>query len=212
MDDADRSTYLNLLSRNLADAEVRVLAWCLMRNHVHLVVVPGRDDSLAVLFRRVHGRYAQYYNARYERTGHLWQNRFYACALGPGHLWSALAYVENNPVRAGLVTGARQYRWSSALAHLGKDDHPRLLDMQFWRDNGGAETWARFLAIEEPERHDELQRCTYSGKPFGDDSLVREVSERFGRYWTRGRPRAAQAAVALGNGTPSRGQGSLFAA
>jgi len=64
--------------------------------------MPEREDSLSVLLRRVHGRYAQYYNARYGRTGHLWQNRYFACALGPGHLWAALEYVDRNPVRAGV--------------------------------------------------------------------------------------------------------------
>jgi putative transposase len=55
---------------------------------------------------------------RHARSGHLWQNRFFACSLGPDHLWSALAYVDNNPVRAGLVDHPREYRWSSAAAHL----------------------------------------------------------------------------------------------
>jgi putative transposase len=97
----DRQTYLRLLRDNLSDAEVRLLGWCMMTNHVHLIAIPGREDSLAVLFRRVHGRYAQYYNARSGRTGHLWQNRFFACSLGAGHLWTALAYVDRDPVRAG---------------------------------------------------------------------------------------------------------------
>jgi putative transposase len=75
----DHQIYLRLLRDNLNDSEVRLLGWCIMTNHVHLVAIPGREDSLAVLFRRVHGRYAQYYNARSGRTGHLWQNRFFAC-------------------------------------------------------------------------------------------------------------------------------------
>ncbi len=105
----DRETYLRLLQSNLRDADVRVLAWCLMCNHVHLVAVPAREDSLSVLFRRVHGRYAQYYNARWGRTGHLWQNRYFSCVLGASHLWAALAYVERNPVRAEMVGEASEY-------------------------------------------------------------------------------------------------------
>jgi putative transposase len=76
--------YLALLRDNQADAEVRLLAYCLMTNHVHLIAVPERQDSLAVLLRRVHGHYAQYYNIRHARTGHLWQNRYFACVL---HAW-----------------------------------------------------------------------------------------------------------------------------
>jgi putative transposase len=65
---ADRKTYLDLLRANLEDCNVRILAFCLMSNHVHWIIVPGTEDSLARLFRRVHGRYAQYLNARRQRT------------------------------------------------------------------------------------------------------------------------------------------------
>ena len=64
-----------------------------MSNHVHLVAVRECEDSLAILLRRVHGRYAQYYNTCCGRTGHLWQNRFFACVLGADHGWTAPAYV-----------------------------------------------------------------------------------------------------------------------
>jgi putative transposase len=79
----DRQTYLSLIRHNLNDSGARILGWCLMTNHVHLVVLPEREDSLAVLMRRVHGRYAQYYNARHGRTGHLWQNRFFSVSVRP---------------------------------------------------------------------------------------------------------------------------------
>ena len=60
-----------------------MLGWCLMTNHVHRLVVPDREDFLSVLFRRVHGRYAQYLNSKRQRIGHLWQNRFFSCAVAP---------------------------------------------------------------------------------------------------------------------------------
>src|SRR5258708_17467149 len=111
--------YLSLLREQVEDAGVRVLAYCLMTNHVHLVVVPERPDSLAVLFRRVHGRYSQYLNTRRRRTGHLWQQRYFSCALSGSHLWTALRYVEQNPCRALMVGAAEQYQWSNARARLG---------------------------------------------------------------------------------------------
>ncbi len=128
--DDDRQTYLRLLKLNLEDSGVNVLGWCLMSNHTHLVAVPAREDSLSVLFRRVHGRYAQYYNARTARTGHLWQNRFFACPLDHDHLWTALAYVERNPVRAAIVPRAGDYTWSSAVAHLIGQDERAILNME----------------------------------------------------------------------------------
>ena len=75
---ADRETYLSLIQDNAEEARVRLLAYAVMTNHVHWVVVPERADSLAILFRRVHGRYAQYLNARRRRSGHLWQNRYFS--------------------------------------------------------------------------------------------------------------------------------------
>lgn len=184
----DYLTYLSLVRSNLTDAGVRLLAYCLMTNHVHLIAVPEREDSLAVLLRRVHGRYAQYFNARYERMGHLWQNRFFACTLGPTHLWSALAYVELNPVRAGIVGRVTEYPWSSAAAHHSGADLSGLLDMIWWRSDGPAD-WELTAADPDCEAAPILRRCTHAGRPFGDQDFVEELSQRFGRHWTRGRPR-----------------------
>src|SRR5450759_1532485 len=108
--EGDRLTYLRLLGQNLKDARVRLLAWCLMSNHIHLVAIAEREDSLAVLLRRLHGRYAPYYNARTGRSGHLWQNRYYACALDWSRQRTALVYVEKNALRAGMVGRAEEYK------------------------------------------------------------------------------------------------------
>ena len=190
-DDADRETYVKLLRRNLVDAGVSVLGWCLMTNHVHLVAIPEREDSMAVLLRRVHGRYAQYYNVRYERTGHLWQNRFFACLLGPGHLWAALAYVEQNPLRAGMVAAPGDYLWSSAVAHLGGHDVTGVVDLDWWRKqyDGTQADWAGTLGGLDRESDTALRQCTHAGRPYGEVEFVSRVSERFDRYWTRGRPK-----------------------
>jgi len=187
--DDDRTTYLKLLKGNLADASVRILAWCLMMNHVHLIAVPAREDSLAVATRRVHGRYAQYFNVRYERIGHLWQNRYFACALGQSHLWRAVEYVEVNPVRAGLVKRAPDYRWSSAAAHLHGHDETGLLDIAWWQEEGpvGAH-WLESQAPGSSDSAPELRRCTYAGRPYGEESFIEQMSARFGRHWKRERP------------------------
>jgi putative transposase len=68
-----------------------------------MIAVPEEEDSLSICLRRAHGRYARYHNARRVRSGYLWQNRFYSCAMESCHLWKAIRYVEANPVRAGLV-------------------------------------------------------------------------------------------------------------
>ena len=184
----DRQAYLRLVRENMQDAHTRILGWCVMTNHVHLVAIPERDDSLAILLRRVHGRYAQYYNTHFGRTGHLWQSRFFACVLGPEHLWTALAYVDRNPLRAGMVRDAADYRWSSAAAHLSGVDGDGLLDTGWWREMGRGVDWATALEDENQESTAALRNCTYAGRPYGSESLVRELAKRFGRCWTRGRP------------------------
>jgi putative transposase len=199
--DSDRSTYLRLMAHNLEDAGGRILAWCLMTNHVHFVAVAEREDSLSVLLRRVHGRYAQMLNARRLRSGHLWQNRFYSCALSASHLRRALAYVEGNPVRAGLVERAELYRWSSAAVHLGLvKDRYQLLNQEFWAEQGGASGWAELLATpQEAQEARRLRRCTFAGRPYGEDAYVALFEKHFQRAWrkwgTEKAPRADTIAV-----------------
>ena len=172
----DRRVYLGLLREQARLTELPILAYCLMSNHIHLILVPQDGAQLAAVLQRVHGRYAQYRNGRLARCGHLWQNRFSSCALGPAHLWAALRYVELNPVRAGRVERAEDWEWSSARAHLAGQDRSRLIDMEFWRREGGAENWRRLLRQSADETQERaLRRATYAGQPFGDEEFIKMV-------------------------------------
>ena len=190
---SDRRVYQDLAAEELDPARVSVLAYCWMTNHVHWIVVPEMADSLAVLFRRVHGRYAQYFNARRRRRGHLWQNRFFSCAVEGSHLWTALRYVERNPARAGMVRSPEEYQWSTAARHVVGPEMPGkiALDWTVWEQSGGAAGWRELIAAGETiDQVDRLRRCTYSGGPFGDEAFVSRMEERFDRHWREaGRPR-----------------------
>jgi len=176
---ADRKVYLRLLAEQSRLAGLRVLAYCLMRNHIHLVAVPDQERSLALAMQRTHGRYAQYLNARRQRCGHLWQNRYFSCPLAGSHLWTALRYVEHNPVRAGIVVQPWMYRWSSTAAHLGAHDESRALDRGFWREQGGAETWRDMIDCGEDESHvQKLRLATYAGRPLGSQQFRAEHQRR----------------------------------
>jgi putative transposase len=184
---SDYKMYLSLLRRELDDSGTRVLAYCLMTNHVHLVAVPEREDSLAVVLRRVHGRYAQYLNTRRGRSGHLWQQRYYSCPLSDSHHWMAIRYVEQNPCRALMAGSPGQYRWSSAAAHLGlAKDQSGVLDLRYWEQTGGPETWREMLgATEDAGQTMLLRRCTYAGRPFGEAPFVEQMEAKFQRTWRR---------------------------
>ena len=120
--DEDRRRYQSLLRDQLGPCEVDLLGWCWMSNHVHLIAVPHQEDSLVRLIRRTHSVYAQGFNRRWNRNGHLWRSRFYSCALSPSHLEAALLYVDLNPVRAQLTGDPLSWPWSSAAAHAGSED------------------------------------------------------------------------------------------
>jgi len=121
--DGDYALYRDLLAEHCRAADVDVWAWCLMPNHVHLILVPSDTDGLRRALAAVHRRYAGIIHARRKRTGHFWQGRFGAAVMDEEHLVAALRYVSLNPVRARLVKRAQDWRWSSTRAHLtGKDD------------------------------------------------------------------------------------------
>jgi putative transposase len=116
------------------------------------------------------------------------------------HLWIGLRYVEENPCRAGIAVSPEGYQWSSAAAHItGARDSSGILDLDFWTKAGGAETWLEMYgAPGVDERIGEFRKCTYAGRPFGEESFVEQMEERFGRRWRRtgNKPSAKAAKVA----------------
>ncbi len=115
----DRQVYGRLLVAACEQYSLVSQAYCWMTNHIHLIAVPTYETSLAFVMRDTSGLYAIYFS-NYVFSGHLWQARFYSCVLDEDHFWSAIRYVERNPVRARMVGRAEDYRWSSARAHCLK--------------------------------------------------------------------------------------------
>ncbi|HQP09949.1 MAG TPA: transposase [Candidatus Omnitrophota bacterium] len=140
----DRVDYLNYcqwMNQYAGRNCLGILAYCLMPNHVHFIVIPEKEESLSKTFHAVHMRYAQYMNRKKEASGHLWQGRFYSCPLHDRHLYRALRYVEQNPVRGQIVDKAWQYLWSSARWHLGLMKTPdiylqesEIIERKRWKD------------------------------------------------------------------------------
>lgn len=192
--DDDRRVYLRFLCEYSRQFDLRILGWCLMTNHVHFVAVPMRPESLAQVIGRSDFRYAQYVNRMHRRSGHLWQNRFYSCALDEKHAVAALRYIEQNPVRAGMKRVAWKYEWSSAAAHVGGADTSELLDLSAWRREWTVGEWKKMLRVGLDEREvGALRRHTARGRPLGSDSFVSKIETLLGRRvraLPEGRPKA----------------------
>jgi putative transposase len=172
-DDGDRVAYLDLIREYSELHRLSLLGYCLMSNHVHWIVVPRAAEALAQTLKHTHGRYASYWNARNTSSGHVWQGRFYSCPLDETHLWRALRYVELNPVRAGMVAAAEQWRWSSAAAHCGASAADIQLEMERWRKRWTMADWREYLAAgESPSDVTALRRYTHTGRPLGSAEFV----------------------------------------
>lgn len=159
---------------------MEVWAYCLMTNHIHLLVVAGRSDSLATAIGRTHGRFAQWQNKRNRWSGHLWANRFYSSPLDEQHLWTAVKYIERNPVRAGMVARAEDYEWSSARSHaFGRGDTLLSPSRPF---PGAIDDWGTWLSIEpQADRVELLRKNTSTGRPTGSDSFTASIEKLLGR-------------------------------
>jgi putative transposase len=167
-DDPDRITYLELLRQSSEFCGLSLLGYCLMSNHVHLIAVPLTAAALGQTLKLAHGRYASYWNARQSSAGHVWQGRFYSCPLDDSHLWAGLRYAELNPVRAGIVSAAVDWPWSSAVAHCHPDVWNAMLDMQPWQKRWTLARWSEYLAAGvSPTEVNGPRRCTHTGRPLG---------------------------------------------
>jgi putative transposase len=106
----DRLHYLQLLKNELLGGGSRVISYCLVTNHLHLVVIPERADSLGRYLSPDAWPLRPIFERAAQSHGHLWQNRFYSTMLSASHLWVAIGYGERNPVRARMVEWAEEYR------------------------------------------------------------------------------------------------------
>jgi putative transposase len=176
--DADRLVYLDLLRTNCRIQQLSLAGYCLMSNHVHLIVIPRRPEALPLALKSTHGRYASYFNARHASSGHAWQGRYYSCPLDTSHFWSALRYTELNPVRARMVNDPAGYRWSSAACHCGLAVIEPWLEADAFNREWTSARWREYLkqpnALEEA---DAIRRSTHTGRPLGAPDFVTQLEK-----------------------------------
>jgi REP element-mobilizing transposase RayT len=157
LDKEDYRSFLNLLTKSCDMYGVRIIAVTLMPNHFHILSksVLGKNVSLGMKW--LTGVYAQSFNKKHERTGHLWQDRFYSKEVREGrHLGTVWRYVEQNPVRACLVDNPNQWEWSSAHMRNSKHRLPCLIEPEWWGTKLMKQWWSTELL--EPEMLDAVRR------------------------------------------------------
>jgi len=185
-EDGDYALYLDLLADSSARAQTQIWAYCLIPNHVHIILVPSDEDGLRRTFADLHRRYTGYINARARVTGHLWQGRYGSVVMDEGHLLNAVRYVTLNPVRAKLVRRARDWKWSSARAHLvGRDD--RVITVAPVLERTG--NFAGFLSepFDEAQAYGALRRAETIGRPIGEADWLEALEMQTGRVLAPGK-------------------------
>lgn len=177
--ESDYRLYTRLLAEWCRRGGVRVWAYCLMPNHVHLVCVPMWEDSLARAVGEAHRRYTVAVNRREGWTGYLWQGRFASNPLDEQYLLAAARYVELNPVRAGLVREPWKYPYSSAGAHIRHRDD-RLVRVRPLLDR--VEDWRDLLATAPDISDVQLLRLhSRTGRPLGTEQFIKSAERALHR-------------------------------
>jgi putative transposase len=199
--DDDYAAYKALLAEGCREAGVEIWAYCLMPNHVHLILVPQSADGLRAALADAHRRYSRRVNFRDNWRGYLWQGRFASAPMDDAHLMAAARYVELNPVRAKLAARAPDWPWSSARAHLeGRDDGVVSVAPLLKRETD----WGAFLAGGlAPAEHAAIRAAERTGRPLGDDAFTARLEQSLGRTLARQKPGRKPRVVA-------EDQGALF--
>jgi putative transposase len=184
--DDDYTNYIKLLSEFCCKSATRVWAYCLMPNHVHLVLVPSHADGLRAALGEAHRRYTRDVNFRKGWCGHLWQERFHSFPMDEDYLLATVRYVERNPVAAGLCESPQDWPWSSAAAHLsGRDDG--LVEVQAMLSR--IDNWSAYLSDGgDDEIGAHIAKHSRTGRPLGGESFVQRLERITGRRLSRRSP------------------------
>jgi len=184
--DEDYKTYIDLVAAGCREAKVDVWAYCLLPRQVHLLLVPSDADGLRAALGEAHRRYTRAVNLRKHWRGYLWQGRFASFPVDENWLLACAQYVELAPVRTGLVGRARDWRWSSARAHLAARDD-ELVRIAPLHERAGV--WKTLLAEGlDKKLRDKIESHERTGRPLGSDTFIRGLEKRLGRTLARQKP------------------------
>lgn len=169
-DDYDRRKYIDLLAGYAHKYRLQIWAYCLMDNHVHLLVVPETDISLARGIGLTNQMYTQYLNRKLKQSGRIWQNRFFSCVVDSDqYLWEVARYIERNPLKAGLSARVETYPWSSGKAHITGTSDSLLTS---WIAPNEHRAYTQLVSTENEAVEEEIRKATRTGRPFGSENFI----------------------------------------
>ena len=178
--EANYKQYSKWINEYTKENSIDILAYCLMSNHVHFIVIPKKEEDLSKAFRTAHMRYSHYPNRQRVAKGHLWQGRFYSCILGDSHLYRAIRYIENNPVRVKIVKNAWEYEWSSAKDHAECRNNKPLIDLGKYKTVEKKE-WKDYLREDDSEMAVDIRLKTKRGLVVGTDKFIKKLEGTLNR-------------------------------
>ena len=188
----DKEKYLSLLKKYSERWGTKILAYCLMSNHVHLLAKPLEEVSLYKMMQGLTLCYTQYVNRTYKRTGRLWESRYHSCIVDKQkYLWAVARYIEQNPMRARIVSRAEEFSHSSARAHINgtKDD---VLGEELFTE-GQKRDYAKFVSsLGSEDEMKEIRYYTRTGRPLGSEQFISKMEQKLQRRFTLkspGRPK-----------------------
>jgi putative transposase len=183
-DDGDNRKFLDILKKYKKESGMNVYAWCLMNNHVHLLVKEA-DEGLSVTMKRIAVSYAAYYNLKYQTTGHLFQDRFRSESVDSRrYFMTVIRYIHQNPVKAGIVEFVDRWRWSSCSVYYGGKYYPGdLLDSEKVLKMVSEDlemARAKFKEFNEENNEDECMDEGWKRRRLSDEQAREEVNQLLG--------------------------------
>jgi putative transposase len=183
--DEDRKYYLKLLEECVKEAGIKLYAYCLMDNHVHLIVVPEKKESFSEGIGKLHRQYTNTINSRQGWRGHLWQGRFASYPFDATYIADLTRFVERTPVRRGIVKCALDYPWSSASARVQNVNGCNLGIVEEIEN----QDWTKFLAKPDViSMKSRIKQHCATGRPLGDSCFIQTIEALIGRNFAKKKP------------------------
>ena len=184
--ESDYEQYLELLKTGCQQERIEIWAYCLMTNHVHLILKPNKQSNLGKAIGETHRRYTRMINFREHWKGYLWQGRFASYPMEKRWLLKTAAYVKLSPVKAGLVKKAWDYRWSSVHAHLsGKDKQGIIQPEKLLKLTGD---WKIYLKEAQEFQADEFEQHERTGRPLGSKRFIERAEHLLNKELKKKKP------------------------